>query len=276
MTGKIRGIICTRGGCKKWLDEAGIKKVYKTVAARAKENCIAQVAWPFSSRACVSLVAAQPLAQHLQPQPPPQQQPPWPRQRLQKVLHEVHSIRGVCPAEGVDRDDEDPDTTVYWVDGVHVAGVQRRELSRWMTETELHRALQRTSADEDVNAAVAALWSGPAPWPPHAAGGVVPRSDAAIGEAGVAAVAADATNAAAACASAASAPDAKANAASAENMLERMLRAVVLPLFESRDERSVATVCKATGLTFDELMRPLGRMDILSHKLDGTGCFFKC
>ena len=123
------------------------------------------MAWVIGSGSRMPLAVAQPLpqqplAQHLPP-PPPQQQPSL-RQRLQHtVLHEVRSIDGVCLAQAVNRDDLDPDTTVYFVHGVYRAGPQRRELSRWVPEEELHRVLRTQSAEGGVHAAMAALWSGP-------------------------------------------------------------------------------------------------------------------
>lgn len=50
---------------------------------------------------------------------------------------------------------------------------------------------------------------------------------------------------------------------------DEALRGVVLPLFASKDERSVKTVCAATGLTYDALRPRLAAMNILDIRMRG-------
>ena len=53
------------------------------------------------------------------------------------------------------------------------------------------------------------------------------------------------------------------------------LRTIVLSLFESHERRLITTVCKATGLSLDELRPRLVMMDILTDPAIGTPTHFK-
>jgi hypothetical protein len=57
--------------------------------------------------------------------------------------------------------------------------------------------------------------------------------------------------------------------------VDKRLCAVLLELFAHRDERSVKTVCKETGVPYAQLRPQLNDLDILdmSRHADGSGCF---
>lgn len=152
VTGKIRGVICTRSSCKTWADKAGIIKKYKTKAA-AKENCHPQQPWVDGRRAKVPSVLHEEQVPGQQQARSAEQQAPH---RPQVVLKEVHSIDGVSKALGTDRHDLDCNTIVYFVEGVYCIKVQRRVMQRWVAEAELHGVLSQSA--DDVHAEMASLW----------------------------------------------------------------------------------------------------------------------
>ena len=220
VTGRIRakGLCCADNQCRNWAERQGlVTKRSKPHAQPDQENRHPQQAWADGARSAKAAKASD-------EQPPPKP----PQQRVS--LHSVHRVRGACPAEGLDRNDVDPETMMLYVEGVFVFGPARREQARWVAEAEVQRVL-------GGRAAIGSLWAGPT----FATAPAAPAEVAAAPEPG--------------------APAAMGDAA---------LRAAVMPLFAEKSKRRVHVVSAAAGLSGAELRPRLAQMGILYFNADGT------